>query len=79
MDSTIPNGLGTLLIHTCICIMIDIEFVGKSTTPMQSNYFSRQNWRVDPNMFAGSGVEANHDLGFDASERFHSYSFRWAS
>lgn len=30
-------------------------------------------------MAAGSGVEAYHDLGFDASKQFHAYSMRWAS
>lgn len=58
---------------------IDIEFVGKNTRQMQSNYFARQNFRVDPNDSNASGVEGHHDLDFDASERFHSYSFRWAS
>lgn len=58
---------------------IDIEFVGRDTYHMQSNYFARQNWRVDPDMNGGSGVEVAHDLGFDASKKFHAYSFRWAS
>lgn len=46
---------------------IDIEFLGKDTTKVQFNYFTN-----------GKG---NHekiiDLGFDASEEFHTYGFRW--
>ena len=46
---------------------IDIEFLGYDTTRVQFNYFA-----------AGVG---NHekwiDLGFDASEEFHDYGFRW--
>ena len=46
---------------------IDIEFLGKDTTHVQFNFF------VD-------GVGENeymYDLGFDASEEFHTYGFRW--
>lgn len=46
---------------------IDIEFLGKDTTKVQFNYFTN--------------VEGNHeyihDLGFDASETFHTYAFEW--
>ena len=46
---------------------IDIEFLGRDTTKMQLNYFT-------------DGVgdhEYMHDLGFDASEEFHTYAFEW--
>lgn len=46
---------------------IDIEFLGSDTTKVQFNYFA-------------SGVgnhEYVYDLGFDASEEFHNYGFRW--
>ena len=46
---------------------IDIEFIGKDTTKVQFNYFTK-----------GKG---NHEyvyyLGFDASEEFHEYAFDW--
>ena len=48
---------------------IDIEFVGKDTTKVQFNYFS-------------DGVgnhEYLYDLGFDASQEFHTYGFYWAN
>lgn len=46
---------------------IDIEFLGKDTTIIQLNYFTN-----------GSGNhEFVHDLGFDASEEFHTYAFEW--
>ena len=48
---------------------IDIEFLGKDTTKVQINYYVN-----------GTG---NHermlDLGFDASEAFHTYGFDWQS
>ena len=47
---------------------IDIEFLGKDTTEVQFNYF------VD----GVGGHEFMYDLGFDASEGFHEYGFRWA-
>lgn len=47
---------------------IDIEFLGKDTTGVQFNYF------VD----GQGGHEYWYDLGFDASEEFHEYGFRWA-
>ncbi len=47
---------------------IDIEFLGKDTTKVQFNYFAN-----------GVGEhEHMYDLGFDASEEFHNYGFRWA-
>lgn len=46
---------------------IDIEFLGKDTTKIQFNYFTN-----------GVGNhEYVHDLGFDASEEFHTYGFEW--
>ncbi|WP_274596574.1 beta-glucanase [Defluviitalea raffinosedens] len=46
---------------------IDIEFLGKDTTKVQFNYFTN-----------GIGNhEYLHDLGFDASEDFHTYGFEW--
>ncbi len=47
---------------------IDIEFLGKDTTRVQFNYFT-------------DGVgnhEFLYDLGFDATEDFHTYGFKWA-
>ena len=50
---------------------IDIEFLGNDTTHVQFNFF------VDG---IGAGVnEYMYDLGFDASEDFHRYGFRWLS
>lgn len=46
---------------------IDIEILGKDTTKVQFNYF------VD----SKGGHEYMHDLGFDASEDFHTYAFEW--
>ena len=46
---------------------IDIEFLGKDTTKVQFNFF------VD----GKGGNEYMYDLGFDASEEFHTYGFRW--
>ncbi len=46
---------------------IDIEILGKDTTKVQFNYFTN-----------GKGEhEYLYDLGFDASEGFHTYSFEW--
>lgn len=46
---------------------IDIEFLGKDTTKVQFNYFTD-----------GQGNhEFVYDLGFDASEEFHTYAFEW--
>lgn len=46
---------------------IDIEFLGKDTTGVQFNYY------VD----GQGGHEYWYELGFDASEEFHEYGFRW--
>lgn len=46
---------------------INIEFLGKDTIKVQFNYFPK-------------GVGKNeyiYDLGFDASEEYHTYGFRW--
>ncbi len=47
---------------------IDIEFLGKDTTKVQFNYFAN----------GKGGHEYMYDLGFDASEEYHDYGFRWA-
>lgn len=46
---------------------IDIEFLGKDTTAVQFNYFTN----------GKGGHEHIHELGFDASEEFHTYGFDW--
>lgn len=47
---------------------IDIEFLGKDTTIVQFNYFTD-----------GKGNhEKIYELGFDASEEFHTYGFEWS-
>ena len=47
---------------------IDIEFLGKDTTKVQFNYYTD-----------GKGNhEKMYDLGFDASEDFHTYGFEWS-
>ena len=46
---------------------IDIEFLGNDTTHVQFNFF------VD----GVGGNEYMYNLGFDASEEFHTYGFRW--
>lgn len=46
---------------------IDVEILGKDTTKVQFNYFTN-----------GMGNhEYMYDLGFDASEDFHTYAFEW--
>lgn len=46
---------------------IDVEILGKDTTKVQFNYFTD-----------GTGNhEFMYDLGFDASEDFHTYAFEW--
>lgn len=48
---------------------IDVEILGKDTTKVQFNYFTD-----------GKGNhEFLYDLGFDASEDFHTYGFEWTS
>lgn len=46
---------------------IDIEFLGKDTTKVQFNYYTK----------GVGGHEYLYDLGFDASKGFHQYSFHW--
>ena len=46
---------------------IDIEFLGQDTTRVQFNYFVN----------GVGGHEHMYDLGFDASEQYHTYGFRW--
>ena len=46
---------------------IDIEFLGKDTTHVQFNFFVN----------GVGGNEYKYDLGFDASEEYHTYGFRW--
>ena len=46
---------------------IDIEFLGSDTTEVQFNYYVN----------GVGGHEYMYDLGFDASEEFHEYGFRW--
>jgi len=46
---------------------IDIEFLGKDTTKVQFNYFTN----------GVGGHEYVHNLGFDASQGFHTYGFLW--
>ena len=46
---------------------IDIEILGKDTTKMQINYYRNSQ----------GGHERMIDLGFDASEAFHTYGFDW--
>lgn len=46
---------------------IDIEFLGKNTTQVQFNYYTN-----------GKGQhEKLYDLGFDATQSFHTYGFEW--
>ena len=46
---------------------IDIEILGKDTTQVQFNYYRK----------GQGGHEYMYDLGFDASEGFHTYAFEW--
>lgn len=46
---------------------IDVEILGKDTTKVQFNYFTN----------GMGGHEYLYDLGFDASEDFHTYAFEW--
>ncbi len=46
---------------------IDIEILGKDTTKVQFNYYTNGN----------GGHEFMYDLGFDASQGFHTYGFDW--
>ena len=46
---------------------IDIEILGKDTTKVQFNYYKDRQ----------GGHEFMYDLGFDASEGYHTYGFDW--
>ncbi|MBQ6180466.1 MAG: glycoside hydrolase family 16 protein, partial [Ruminococcus sp.] len=46
---------------------IDVEILGKDTTKVQFNYFSNSKGEH----------EFTYDLGFDASQGFHTYGFDW--
>lgn len=46
---------------------IDIEILGKDTTKVQFNYYTNAN----------GGHEFMYDLGFDASQGYHTYGFDW--
>lgn len=46
---------------------IDIEFLGKDTTKVQFNYFTN----------GVGGHEKVINLGFDASQSYHTYAFNW--
>ena len=46
---------------------IDVEVLGKDTTKVQFNYFRN----------GKGGHERMYDLGFDASDDFHTYAFEW--
>ena len=46
---------------------IDVEILGKDTTKVQFNYFTDSR----------GSHEYMYDLGFDASEDFHTYGFEW--
>ncbi|HEU4322325.1 MAG TPA: family 16 glycosylhydrolase [Roseiflexaceae bacterium] len=46
---------------------IDIEILGKDTTKMQTNYYTN----------GVGGHETMINLGFDASQGFHTYAFEW--
>lgn len=48
---------------------IDIEFLGKDTTKMQTNYFTN----------GVGGHETIVNLGFDASAAYHTYAFEWTA
>lgn len=48
---------------------IDIEFLGYDTTKVQFNYFTN----------GVGGHEYIHNLGFDASQEFHTYGFYWGA
>lgn len=58
------------------CREIDVEFMGKNTTYMQTNVFSRV-YNAEEN--SGSGHEQLHYLGFNAAEKYAAYSFKWSN
>ena len=47
---------------------IDIEFLGRDTTKLQTNYYTND----------VGGHETLIDLGFDAAADFHTYAFTWS-
>ena len=51
---------------------IDIEFLGYDTTKFQANF-----WTNDDTY--SNGHEHMVNLGFDASQAFHTYAFKWTS
>jgi hypothetical protein len=51
---------------------IDIEFLGKDTTQVQLNFWTNDDDYTSHN-------EYMHALGFDASQAFHNYGFKWTS
>jgi endo-1,3-1,4-beta-glycanase ExoK len=51
---------------------IDIEFLGKDPNSVQFNFFTNDDDYSSHNEYV-------HSLGFDASEDFHVYAFKWAS
>lgn len=53
---------------------IDVEFVGKDTTHVQTNFFSR---RKGQNSNSASRNEQMCDLGFDAADSLDAYGFKW--
>ena len=62
------NEDGTIMMTENPHDEIDIEFLGKDTTKVQFNFFVN----------GKGGNEYMYDLGFDATEEFHEYGFRWA-
>jgi endo-1,3-1,4-beta-glycanase ExoK len=48
---------------------VDVEILGKDTTKMQTNYYTN----------GKGGHETMINLGFDASEAFHTYAFEWTA
>jgi endo-1,3-1,4-beta-glycanase ExoK len=51
---------------------IDIEFLGKDTTSVQFNFFTNDDEYASHNEFV-------YDLGYDASEDFYVYAFKWSA
>jgi endo-1,3-1,4-beta-glycanase ExoK len=51
---------------------IDIEFLGQSSTSVQFNFFTNDDEYASHNEFV-------YDLGYDASEDFHVYGFKWTA
>jgi beta-glucanase (GH16 family) len=51
---------------------IDIEFLGSDTSVVQLNFWTNDDTYASAN-------EALVELGFDASQAFHAYGFKWTS